>query len=60
VPKLLFYGNRGVAIKEAEVAWCRESLSNLTVVDLGNAIHFVQETHPDTIGVELSKWYSGL
>ena len=59
VPKLLFYGNAGVAIKEAEVAWCRENLSNLTVVDLGDAIHFVQETHPDTIGVELSTWYEG-
>jgi haloalkane dehalogenase len=59
MPKLLFYGNDGVAIKEAEVAWCRENLSNLTVVDLGNTIHFVQETHPDTIGVELSNWYEG-
>jgi haloalkane dehalogenase len=28
VPKLLFYGNAGVAIKEAEVVWCREHLSN--------------------------------
>lgn len=60
VPKLLFYGNAGVAIKEAEVAWCREHLSNLDIVDLGDAIHFVQETHPDTIGAELSKWYARL
>jgi haloalkane dehalogenase len=60
VPKLLFYGNAGIAIKEAEVAWCRENLSNLTAVDLGDAIHFIQETHPDTIGAELSKWYAGL
>jgi haloalkane dehalogenase len=60
VPKLLFYGNAGVAIKEAEVAWCREHLSNLDIVDLGDAIHFVQETHPDTIGTELSRWYARL
>jgi len=60
VPKLLLYGNAGVAIKEAEVAWCREHLSNLSLVDLGDAIHFVQETHPNTIGTELSKWYKGL
>jgi haloalkane dehalogenase len=58
IPKLLFFGNAGVAIKEAEVAWCRENLSNLTVVDLGDAIHFVQETHPETIGTELSEWYA--
>jgi haloalkane dehalogenase len=60
VPKLLFHGNAGVAIKEAEVAWCREHLSNLDIVDLGDAIHFVQETHPDTIGTELSRWYARL
>jgi haloalkane dehalogenase len=60
MPKLLFYGNAGVAIKDAEVTWCRENLSNLTTVDLGDAIHFVQETHPETIGTELSKWYAGL
>ena len=60
VPKLLFYGNAGISIKEAEVVWCRENLSNLDIVDLGNAIHFVQETHPDTIGTELSRWYAGL
>jgi haloalkane dehalogenase len=60
VPKLLFHGNAGIAIKEAEVEWCRENLSNLTVVDLGDAIHFVQETHPQTIGIELSKWYAGV
>jgi haloalkane dehalogenase len=60
IPKLLFYGNAGVAIKEAEVEWCRENLSNLETVDLGDAIHFVQETHPHTIGKELSGWYAGL
>jgi haloalkane dehalogenase len=60
VPKLLFYGNARVAIKEAEVAWCRGNLSNLDIVDLGDAIHFVQETHPETIGTELSKWYADL
>jgi len=60
IPKLLFYGNAGVAIKEAEVAWCRENLSNLDSIDLGDAIHFVQETHPETIGTELSKWFAAL
>ena len=60
IPKMLFYGNAGVAIKEPEVAWCRDNLSNLETVDLGDAIHFVQETHPETIGAELSRWYAGL
>ncbi|MFT5267672.1 MAG: haloalkane dehalogenase [Acidimicrobiales bacterium] len=60
IPKLLFHGNDGVAIKEAEVAWCQEHLSNLDIVDLGDGIHFLQETHPQTIGTELSTWYARL
>jgi haloalkane dehalogenase len=60
IPMLLFYGNAGVAIKEPEVAWCREQIANIDIVDLGDAIHFVQETHPETIGSELSKWYARL
>ena len=60
LPKLLFHGNAGIAIKEAEIAWCREKLANLHVVDLGDGIHFVQETHPDLIGKELSNWYAAL
>ena len=49
IPKLLFHGNDGVAIKEAEVAWCQEHLSNLDIVDLGDGIHFLQETHPQIL-----------
>ena len=60
IPKLLFHGDNGVAIKGPEIAWCRENLSNLSVVDLGPGKHFLQETHPDTIGRELSAWYSTL
>jgi len=60
VPKMLFYGDDGVAIKEAEVAWCRENLSNLTVVDVGHARHFMQETHPELIGTNLSRWFATL
>jgi pimeloyl-ACP methyl ester carboxylesterase len=28
--------------------------------DLGDGIHFLQETRPHTIGTELSKWYARL
>ena len=60
VPKLLFYGDQGVAIKEAEIEWSKANLSNLTLYDLGQAKHFVQESHPHKIGKELSRWLSGL
>ncbi len=56
VPKLLFHGDDGVAIKAPEIAWLRESTSNLEVIDLGPGKHFLQETHPHRIGAELSRW----
>ena len=57
VPKLLLHADDGVAIKADEVAWCRATLSNLEVVDLGHGKHFLQETHPVKIGRALSRWY---
>jgi haloalkane dehalogenase len=60
VPKLLFLGDDGVAIKAAEAQWCRDTLSNLKVVDLGTGKHFLQETHPHEIGAEISSWYADL
>jgi haloalkane dehalogenase len=60
VPKLMFHGGGGVAIKEAEVQWSRQHLSNLTLCDLGEAKHFVQESHPHKIGQEISRWMATL
>ncbi|NNC74465.1 MAG: haloalkane dehalogenase [Acidimicrobiia bacterium] len=59
-PKLLFHSQPGAIIDEAGVAWCKENLSNLTAVDIGKGIHFVQEDNPQLIGTELASWYSQL
>ena len=59
-PMLLLYGDDGIAIKEAEVAWLKDNVSNLQTVDLGPGKHFLQETHPERIGVEVSKWLATL
>lgn len=60
VPKILLYGDDGVAIKPADVETCRRTMSNLDVVDLGPGKHFLQETHPHEIGEALSRWYAKL
>ncbi len=60
VPMLMLHGDDGVAIKAPEVAWLREHVSNLRVVDLGPGKHFLQETHPERIGSELSRWFATL
>lgn len=60
VPMLLLHGDDGVAIKAPEVAWLREHVTNLDVVDLGHGKHFLQETHPERIGSAISRWFANL
>lgn len=57
IPKLLFYAHPGGIIREKQVEWCKNNLSNLETVDLGKGIHYLQEDHPHKIGEELAKWY---
>jgi len=60
LPKLLFYASPGAIIGADDVTWCREHLSNLHAVDIGDGIHFVQEDNPELIGSELAKWHAAL
>jgi haloalkane dehalogenase len=60
IPKLFFYVTPGVAIKEKDVRIIQERMSNLTTVNLGHGLHFIQEDYPHEIGEELSKWYDRL
>ena len=60
LPKLLFHGEPGVLISEPIVAWSRENLKNLKVVNIGPGIHYLQEDNPHLIGQELARWYDKL
>lgn len=60
LPKLLFYATPGALIQAPLVEWCRQNLSNLQTVDIGDGIHFVQEDNPHLIGSQLAKWYGSL
>lgn len=57
IPKLLLYVSDGVGIGANELAWCRQHLSNLTTIDVGSSIHFIQEDSPHLIGKNLAEWY---
>ena len=60
LPKVLFYAHPGALIRTSAVDWCRRSLKNLTLVDIGLGIHFVQEDNPRGIGEGLFNWYRHL
>jgi haloalkane dehalogenase len=58
------------AAVDANFAWLQQSdvpkllytsvLSNLTTVDVGEGIHYLQEDHPHEIGEGIANWYRGL
>ena len=60
LPKILFHATPGGIIREEMVQWCKDNLKNLSTVDIGKGLHFVQEDNPSVIGEELAKWYQGL
>jgi haloalkane dehalogenase len=60
LPKLLFYATPGAIMPEPVIEWCRENMKNLTTIDIGPGIHYVQEDNPHLIGSEIAKWYDGL
>ena len=55
--KLLIYVEDGIGIGADDLAWCRQNLSNLTAIDAGAGIHFIQEDNPHFIGESLAEWY---
>jgi len=60
IPMILFHADPGGLIREKDVAWCRKHIRNLTTVDIGPGLHFVQEDNPNKIGSELGKWIKGV
>jgi len=60
IPMLLFFGSPGGTIQKSGLDWCKSTIKNLKVVDIGAGIHFLQEDNPHLIGKELSKWIDSL
>jgi haloalkane dehalogenase len=60
LPKLLFHGTPGGIIDAKTLASCVDELKNLTIIDIGPGIHYLQEDNPHRIGEELARWYQGL
>jgi haloalkane dehalogenase len=60
LPKLLLHARPGGIIDAAEVEKLSGSLPNLTLIDLGPGIHYVQEDNPHGIGEAIAEWWRGL
>ena len=60
IPKILFRATPGAIVPPAAVENLASALPNLTTVDLGDGIHYLQEDHPHEIGEGIAHWYRGL
>ena len=56
IPKLLFDFTPGAITSDLQVEWVRANLPNVTIVDGGVGIHYVQEDEPKRIGQAIAEW----
>jgi haloalkane dehalogenase len=57
LPKLLLYTIPGFVTTIETIEWCQKHLPNLTLVDLGEGLHFVPESNPRAFTEALASWY---
>ncbi len=55
VPKLLLWAKPGAILRNL-VPWCEENIANLTSVEIGAGVHFLQEDDPLGIGEAIAAW----
>jgi haloalkane dehalogenase len=56
LPKLLLYSVPGFITTIATIMWAKEHLPNLEVGDLGEELHYAQESDPALMGELMSAW----
>ncbi|MGQ0622337.1 MAG: haloalkane dehalogenase [Panacagrimonas sp.] len=56
VPKLLFWATPGILVTPEQVLRYRQAWTNLTCIDVGPGLHYLQEDHPDLIGRSIAEW----
>lgn len=60
LPKLLLYSIPGFITTMATAIWAKEHLPNLEVVEIGEELHFAQESNPELMGETISVWLQGI
>ena len=56
-PKLMLFTIPGFITPVSIIEWCRDHLPKLTLNDLGEAMHLMQEYNPDHFSKQLAEWY---
>jgi haloalkane dehalogenase len=60
IPKLLCYAVPGFVTTIDTVSWAKDNMAALDVCDLGDGLHFVQESAPQVLSDNISAWLAAL
>lgn len=60
LPKLMLYSVPGFITTIATAVWAKEHLPNLEIIDVGEELHYAQESNPDLMGEAISIWLQGI
>ncbi len=56
LPKLLLYSIPGFITTVGTIKWAKEHLQQLEMVDIGEDLHYIQESNPALMGETISVW----
>ena len=56
LPKLMLYSVPGFITTIATAMWAKEHIPNLELIDVGEALHYAQESNPTLMGEAISVW----
>jgi haloalkane dehalogenase len=60
LPKLMLYSIPGLMMTIATVIWAKEQFPNLDLVEVGEELHFAQESYPQLMGASISAWLQSI
>ena len=60
IPKLLCFAVPGFITTIETVAWAKENIPNLELSDIGEALHFAQESAPQALSESISGWVENI
>ncbi len=60
LPKLMLYSVPGFITTIETLMWAKDHLPNLEIVDMGEELHYMQESNPSLMGEAISIWLQGV
>jgi haloalkane dehalogenase len=60
LPKLMLYSVPGFITTIATAIWAKDHLPNLEIIEIGEDLHYAQETNPALMGEAISVWLQSI